>query len=196
MNRILRAAPLAILATLAGISPHRTMAAGAATPEPVKTVPTQLAALRDHVDPHALDVAWPYLNSRDPALREAARLAVEAQPFDTWKQRALDEKGTWASLESLRALIEACPKAQAAELSPHLCEEVTALRIDEMNEAQQLATLQLTRTIFVRLGPVSADERMQMLDLWSHFPGPLTARARAELTRLVGFLEKAPVRQG
>ena len=194
MNRILRAAPLAILVTLAGIFPHRSMAEAAATPDPAKSIPPQLAALRDHTDPHALDVAWPYLNSRDPAIREAARQVVEAQPFDTWKQRALDEKNTWASLESLRALIETCPKMQAADLSPHLCEEITTLRIDEMNEPQQLATLQLTRAVFVRLGPVSADERAQMLDLWSHFPGTLTARARAELTRLVDFLEKAPVR--
>ena len=194
MNRILRVAVLPPFVTRLGLGLSCALALGAATPEPATAIPPQLAALRDHADPHALDVAWPYLNSRDPALREAARQAVEAQPFDTWKQRALDEKGTWASLESLRALIEACPKAQAAELSPHLCEEVTTLRIDEMNEAQQLATLQLTRAIFVRLGPVSADERSQMLDLWSHFPGPLTARARAELTRLVEFLEKAPVR--
>jgi len=63
-----------------------------------------------------------------------------------------------------------------------------------MSEAQQLVVLQLTRAVFTRLGPVSADERSQMLDLWSHFPGSRTDRARAEVTRLVAFLEKAPTR--
>jgi len=196
MNRILRATLYAILPPLAEMIPLSAIAGNASTPEPAKEIPPQLAALRDHAGPHALEVAWPYLNSRDPAVREAARLAVEAQPFDTWKQRALDEKDTWASLELLRALAEACPKAKAAELSPHLCEEIATLRIDEMNEPQQLATFQLTRAIFARLGPVSAAERSQMLDLWAHFPGMLTARARAELTRLVDFLEKVPVRDG
>ncbi len=154
----------------------------------------RLSVYQGRVDTHALDVAWPYLDSPDGAVREVARTAVEAQPFDTWKQRALDEKKTWASLEALRALIEACPRTLAAELSPHLCEQITTLRIDEMNEAQQLATLQLTRSVFTRLGPVSADERAQMLDLWSHFPEPLTGRAKAEVTRLVAFLEKSPTR--
>jgi len=179
-----------------GIFPHLTHAAGPGTPEPAKAIPPQLAALRNHVDPHAIDIAWPYLNSRDPAIREAARTVVEAQPFDTWKQRALDEKDTWASLESLRALTEACPKAQAAELSPHLCEKIATLRIDEMNEPQQLATFQLTHAIFVRLGPLSTTERTGMLDLWTNFPGTLTARARAQLTLLVNFLQNVPTRDG
>jgi hypothetical protein len=65
-----------------------------------------------------------------------------------------------------------------------------------MNEPQQLATMQLTRAAFVHLGPVSTGERKKMLDLWSNFPGMLTARARAELTRLVDFLEQAPMREG
>ena len=59
-----------------------------------------------------------------------------------------------------------------------------------MSEAQQLAALQLTRSIFANLGPVSTDERPQMLDLWSLFPEPLTGRAKAEVTRLIAFLDK------
>jgi hypothetical protein len=121
-------------------------------------------------------------------------MAVEAQPFDTWKQRAIDEKKPWASLEALRALIEACPHAQASDLSPYFCWQLTTLGIEQMNEAQQLAASQLTRAIFVRLGPVSAGERTQMLDLWSHFPEPLTGRAKAEVARLLAFMEKAPTR--
>lgn len=162
--------------------------------EAAKAVQQKLAVFQGRVDPKALDVAWPYLDSTDGAVREVARLAVEAQPFDTWKQRALEEKKPWASLEALRALIEACPPGQVAALSPHLCEQITTLGIEQMSEAQQLAALQLTRSIFVKLGPVSADERTQMLDMWSHFPEPLTGRARAEVTRLIAFIDKSPTR--
>ena len=122
-------------------------------------------------------------------------LEMEPPPLDVpWAQRALDEKKPWASLEALRALIEACPKDQAAALSPHLCEQITTPGIEQMSEAQQLAALPLTRSIFARLGPVSADEKAQMLDMWSHFPEPLTGRAKAEVTRLLAFIEKAPTR--
>jgi hypothetical protein len=194
MNRNLRAASRFPLVRSAGILLLCACAAMGAVNEAAKALQQKLAVFQGRVDPDALDVAWPYLDSSDCAVREVARLAVEAQPFDSWKQRALDEKKPWASLEALRALIEACPPGQSATLSPHLCEQITTLGIEQMSEAQQLAALQLTRLIFVRLGPVSADERAQMLDMWSHFPEPLTGRARAEVARLVAFLEKAPAR--
>lgn len=192
MNRNLRSASRFFLIAVMALCACSAM--GAAN-EAAKAVQQKLAVFQGRVDPKALDVAWPYLDSTDCAVREVARLAVEAQPFDSWKQRALDEKKPWASLETLRALIEACPPGQAATLSPHLCEQITTLGIEQMSEAQQLAALQLTRSIFVRLGPVSADERTQMLDMWSHFPEPLTGRAKAEVARLVAFMEKAKTRQ-
>lgn len=194
MNRNLRVvlviSPLCLAASLAlGADPVK------APPNPaVQSAQQKLAPFQGHTDPKALDVAWPLLDSTDCAVREVARVAVEAQPFDSWKQRALDEKKPWASLEALRALIEACPKSDTTALSPHLCEQITTLGIEQMSEAQQLAALQLTRQIFVRLGPVSADERTQMLDLWTHFPEPLTGRAKAEVVRLLAFMDKAATR--
>jgi hypothetical protein len=194
MNRNLRTAFHFPLLRSVGILLVCACTAMGAVNEAAKALQQKLAAFQGRVDPKALDVAWPYLDSTDCAVREVARLAVKAQPFDSWKQRALDEKKPWASLEALRALIEACPPGQTAALSPHLCEQITTLGIEQMSEAQQLAALQLTRLIFVRLGPVSADERAQMLDMWSHFPEPLTGRAKAEVARLVAFIDKAPTR--
>ena len=207
MNRNLRFAQLVplsisvallivgILSTARGGSPaDRPSPTPSATlaNDPAKAVRQKLAVFQGRVDAAALDAAWPYLNSPDCNIREVARLAVEAQPFDTWKQRALDEKKPWASLEALRALIEACPHAEAAGLTPQLGQQMATLGIEQMSEAQQLIALQLTRAIFARLGPVPADVRARMLDLWSHFPEPLTGRAKAEVARLVAFIEKAP----
>ena len=194
MNRNLHAAQIFPHRLFVAILMFCAMASASGIDDAAQAVQQKLAAFQGRVDAHALDVAWPYLDSPDAAVREVARVAVEAQPFDTWKQRALGEKKPWASLEALRALIEACPHAQAADLSPHLCEQMTTLGIEQMSEAQQLAALQLTRAIVVRLGPVSADERTQLLDLWSHFTEPLTGRAKAEVARLVAFIEKAPTR--
>jgi len=194
MNRNLRTASRFPILCLAGILLLGACTAMGAVNEAAKALQQKLASFQGRVDLKALDIAWPYLDSTDCGVREVARQAVEAQPFDSWKQRALDEKKPWASLEALRALIEACPPGQTAALSPHLCEQITTLGIEQMSEAQQLAALQLTRSIFLRLGPVSPDERAQMLDMWSHFPEPLTGRAKAEVARLIAFLEKAPTR--
>lgn len=117
----------------------------------------------------AIEDAWLHLDAPDRAVRAAARLAIEAQPFDSWKGRALGETRTWAALEALLALVRSCPRAQADELRPHVCEGITTLHLEEMRAEQRLAAVRLTRLVFARLGGPAADERRQMLDLWSRF---------------------------
>lgn len=152
-----------------------------------------LAAAHHEADPQALEKAWPHLDSPDPAVREAARLAIEAQPFDSWKQRALGETRTQAALEALLALTRVCPPAQADALRPHICEGISTLRIEEMSGAQRLAAVRLTRLACTRLGPPGADERAQMADLWTRFLPPHTAvgTKRSPLEREIRSLLKA-----
>jgi hypothetical protein len=191
MKRILHATRLSSFSICVLFSVFAIVALAAGADSTPAATRQKLVALRGQADPRAVDIAWPYLNSTDPSVREAARLTVESQPFDSWKQRALDEKSAWGSIEALRALTEACPKAEAADLSPHICQEIVLLRVDEMNEPQQLEVLQLTRAVFSRLGSVPAEERTHIIDAWVHFPGSLTARVRAEATRLVDYLQKS-----
>jgi len=148
----------------------------------------QLAAFQRAPNPAALDFAWPYLDSPEAGLREAARKTVQAQPFADWKDRALEEKSTWASLEILRALTESCPRGEAAALSPHLCEQISTLRLEAMDPAQLRAAIRLTRLVFDRLGPVSEDERQQMVDTWSHLSPPADALAATDWRALLEFL--------
>jgi hypothetical protein len=157
---------------------------GAAEETPVML--RRLQELRQKGGPATLETAWPFLDSEHAAIREAARQAIQAQPFETWKARAIEEKRTWASLEILRAVVESCPRDQKSQLSPHLCEQITTLRIEHMDEPQILAALRLTRLVFEGLGPVSEDERLQMLDLWSGVP---LAVATKERQKLIEFLQ-------
>lgn len=136
---------------------------------PTESIVRELSAFHQRRDPQALEKAWPHLDSPDRAIRTAARRAIMAQPFDSWKGRALGETRTQAALEALIALVEACPAAQAAEMRPHICEGLTTLHIEGMTAAQRLASVALTRRTFARLGGPTADERGQMTDLWMHF---------------------------
>src|SRR6185295_8711480 len=97
-----------------------------------------------------------------------------------WKDRAIEEKNTWASLEVLRALAESCPREQGRDLSPHLCEQMTTLRLEQMEPAQLRAAMRLVRLVIQRLGPVSADELQQMRDLWTNLPAPADAGVARE----------------
>lgn len=156
--------------------------AGAGDPKrPVADAATlrgQLAAFHGRQDARALETAWPHLDSADPSIREAARLAVEAQPFASWRQRALGETRSLAALEALLALVRACPPAEAEELRPHVCEGISTLHLEGMSAGQQLAAVRLTRLACTRLGPPSADERSQLTDLWTHFLPPKNAVAK------------------
>jgi hypothetical protein len=129
------------------------------------------SAQEDLKQPTAIETAWHDLDSSDASARNAARAKIEAQPFHTWRSRALEETRPWASIEALLALCEACPFSEGPKLRPHLCESITTLRIEQMSVEQLLATIRLTRLVCTRFGAPSDDERQQMLDLWSHiFP--------------------------
>jgi hypothetical protein len=116
--------------------------------------------------------AWADLDSSEASVRDAARKIIEAQPFHTWKSRAIGETRPWASIEALLALCHACPLSEGAVLRPHLCEGITTLRIEQMTGEQLLAALRLTRLVCTRFGQPTEDERQQMIDLWSRFLPP------------------------
>ena len=70
--------------------------------------------------PEAMDKAWPFLGSKDRNLRFAARVAIERQPVNLWKDRALAEKDPQASIEALIALarVSRPPKAPPSDTKP------------------------------------------------------------------------------
>jgi glucose/arabinose dehydrogenase/mono/diheme cytochrome c family protein len=69
-----------------------------------RQVRRQLETLHHAVGAAAIEESWPRLASADPWIRHAARVAVEHQPLELWRQRALSEERPLASLASLLAL--------------------------------------------------------------------------------------------
>lgn len=65
----------------------------------------KLEAFHGQQDPTAVEAAWPYLSSSDRYLRYAARVAIEHQNVEQWRERALAEKEPQASLQALVALV-------------------------------------------------------------------------------------------
>jgi putative heme-binding domain-containing protein len=144
-----------------------------------------LEKFHGHSDRAAVEAAWPHLDSPDPFLRGAARVAIEWQPVHTWQQRALDEKRPQATLEALLALARCGDR----EIKPHLCEGLTTLTLEQMSEEQLLSAIRIAGLIFIRLGKPNADEQRQMIDLWSRFFPAKTERLNRELSQLLVYLE-------
>jgi putative heme-binding domain-containing protein len=115
-------------------------------------------------DAAAVDFVWPYLGSEDRYLRYAARVALEWQDVNAWKQRALDERNPTASINALVALVRAGSisagqrpdKTMAFKANPELQSEVVRalgeLPASSFTEEQTLEALRALGLTFIRLG--------------------------------------------
>jgi putative heme-binding domain-containing protein len=87
-------------------------------PSPERRTRITLEAYHGRRDDDAVMASWPALADVDPSIRAAARTAVESQPIERWRQRALDETAPRAALAALLALARAdAPASQTALLA-------------------------------------------------------------------------------
>ena len=132
------------------------------------------------VDPAALDEVWPHLDHPDRFIRYAARIAVERQPVEGWKARALSESRTNAALTSLMALARVGDKAGQADLLKRL----GAFPLDSLSAEQRLIKLRAIQLSFIRQGAPSADlAKLAIEKLGRQFPSgdPIYNRELAQL---------------
>ena len=66
-----------------------------------------LERFHGQADPAAVAAAWPNLGHADRAIRAAARAALEWQPVESWKARALTETAPRTALQALLSLARA-----------------------------------------------------------------------------------------
>lgn len=85
----------------------------------------------------AVDFAWPHLASVDPAIRFAARAAIEHQPLDLWRDRALASEGR-AALAGLLALA----RSGDEHSTPRIVDRLLRLDVKELSIGDALALLQ------------------------------------------------------
>lgn len=64
----------------------------------------ELETFHGKPDPKAIAASWPHLSNPDRHIRWAARTAIEHQPVDTWKAKALSESDPASQVEALLAL--------------------------------------------------------------------------------------------
>ena len=113
----------------------------------------KIEAFHGQPNPKALDFIWPHLNSPDRSIRYAARIALEAQPVEQWKDRALAEKSADAGITALLALARVGGKpAQEAGLRA-----VGKWPLATLSERQQLDKLRTIQVSLARHGLPSAE---------------------------------------
>lgn len=116
--------------------PGEQTLAGEAYAKQARETRKKLERFHGRVDPTAVDELWPHLASADPWIRNAARVALEWQPVEQWRTKALaEEAGLTAKLALARVGSEldrvAIAAAVPATAGKSRTEKLIALRIRE-----------------------------------------------------------------
>lgn len=73
-------------------------------PSPLVQLRHDLEKFHGKADPKAIEAAWPHLDHEDRFVAWAARVAIEHQPVDEWKEKALAEAEPGKRIPALMAL--------------------------------------------------------------------------------------------
>ncbi|WP_040549828.1 c-type cytochrome [Pedosphaera parvula] len=149
----------------------------------------KLESFHGHTDAKAVEFAWPYLNSDDRFLRYAARIAIESQPVESWKDRALSETHTNAGINGLLALA----RLGAKDTQGPLLRALAKFPIDGLSESQKLEKLRVIELSFIRQGkPDQQIAKMAIEKLDRQYPAKSQALNR-ELCQLLVYLQAPDV---
>src|SRR5262249_18194051 len=114
----------------------------------------KLEAFHGREDAGALNTAWPQLSSDDRFIRYAARIAIESQPFEKWKARALSETNPAAALTALLSVA----RLGGTDSQGELFQALTRFPQSQLkDEAQQLERLRVMEVSISRQGKPAAE---------------------------------------
>jgi putative heme-binding domain-containing protein len=102
----------------------------------------KLESYHGRQDSQVIAAAWPWLDSSDPWLRHAARIAVEHQAVDLWQQRALSEPRPLAAVTALLALARVpATSGNGSERRRAVVARLNELPLEEMTLQEKISAL-------------------------------------------------------
>lgn len=141
-------------------------------------------------DPIAVDALWPSLGSDDVWLRYAARVALERQSIDGWRERALNSPTTIESATTTSsALLALARVAGEPTVQQLICERLNALPFEKLSTEQRLDAWRVYSVAFTRLGKPSEWIVKSVTDVFAkQFPQELE-EPNQKLCELLAYLE-------
>ncbi len=149
----------------------------------------QLEAFHGVQDDQAVATAWPFLDSEDRFLRNAARVAIESQSPDSWAQRVFSEVSPQAKVTAAVALA----RSGQPEYREPLLKSLSALNGKELNKSQLLGLLRAYALTFIRLGAPTEAERQAVIRQIDPLLPTSDADINTELIRVLTYLKAESV---
>lgn len=133
-----------------------------------------------------LNLIFAHLGDEDRFIRYAARVALEWQPVESWRQRALTGENL-SSRGRILAMIALARQGSPDDL-PAILNVLTHLNFSELDEQSRLALLRTYELAFTRLGHPNEEWRGKVIaTLDPLYPAPVYA-VNAELVQLLVYL--------
>lgn len=158
-----------------------------------------LEAFHGEVVPDAIPIAWPALAHNDRIVRNAARVAIESQPVDTWRDRALSETDASTAIPALLALVRMSAsdpfhrKPDQPATQPELLQQVLVAldRIDwaSLSPAQQLDLTRVYQVAFNRLGPPDVATQVRLIAKFDKLLPAAHPFLNAEIGQILVYLQ-------
>lgn len=161
----------------------------AAPPSPARQQRQALERFHGRDRPGAVEAVWDSLGHPDPALRFAARVALEAQDLPGWLPLALAESQPTRALTALLALA----RTGGPEHQPDLFRALARFPLAGLDEEHRLLKYRVLQLSFLRQGRPSPDWTSRAIErLGPLYPAP-GWRENFELARLLIYLEAPSV---
>jgi putative heme-binding domain-containing protein len=171
--------------TYHGSEPTTPVVNGPDAGSEARAVRHMLERLHGRNEASAVETAWPYLSSDDRSIRFGARIAIEHQPVELWRERVLSEENPTALMHGAIALAR---HGGAADLAA-LIDALARLEWDSLSNAQKIDLLRVYGLAFVRLGEGSEELRQRVADRISpHYPAT-NQRLNQELVIMCVYLD-------
>lgn len=153
---------------------------------PARAQRRRLEAFHGKKDGAAIDAAWPHLGSPDRFLRYAARIALEHQPIDGWRDKALALTHPQALVTALVGLA----RQGGAKDGPAVVGALNRLDLAKAAEPLTLEALRAYELAFIRLGrPSPADRDAVIARLSPLFPA-FSDDLNRELVQILVYLQE------
>lgn len=140
-------------------------------------------------DKDKLNKIWSNLSHQDRFLRYAARVALEAQPVDAWRNKLADESNPTAIIAATVALA----RQGDAEDQKLALEALSKCDFAELDLDQKLAWVRALQLTFIRLGEPDEATKLALCEVLDpHFPAESDDLNR-ELVQLLVYLNSSDV---
>ncbi len=118
-----------------------------------RAVRHDLEAFHTQSDPTAVAQLWPHLDDPDPAIRQAARIALEAQDVSSWRDRAVDETVASRALPALLALT----RVDGSPVHPALFRALTRFPLADLPADERILKIRVVELSLLHHGRPNLD---------------------------------------